>query len=418
MSFEPPFYDDDPEAEVPPEAPEPSETPEPVEEDTTPAPPRHGRARDRVRRRRERQTGTTPPLGRGLSHLNRQTTFNWRMPNVQIPQVRWIAYVIGGAALIIAVVLLLGRLKNDQPQAHPNAVWIGTEWTYELHEPEVVDELVERLRDHQIGTIYAWVSWLQGDETWRGAENFAAVRQFAEQFKEAYPEAQLFGWLSFPVNMGENNYRLDNEELQQNIADFSARVVSDLGFDGIFLNIEPVWNGDENMLGLLRRVRLSIGESVPIAVAIPPDWSPLDAAIPLPPLIAPGTVWDKEYKQNVALLADQMAIMAYNSGLNSESNFTPEDYSQWTAYQVTAFIEAVSELGAGTQLFIGIPTYEAEPPGHDPAVENVASAIEGVKLGLAQAGEAAAYVEGLAIYAGWTTDDLEWLQFKSLWVNR
>jgi hypothetical protein len=69
-------------------------------------------------------------------------------------------------------------------------------------------------------------------------------------------------------------------------------------------------------------------------------------------------------------------------------------------------------------LVFGIPTYDAEPPGHDPEVENVGSAVRGVLAGLLQAGDAARLVRGLAIYADWTTDDAEWQQFQSAWVNR
>ncbi|MBZ0295794.1 MAG: hypothetical protein K8L99_24765 [Anaerolineae bacterium] len=381
--------------------------------------PRHGRARERQRRRRERRQTDGSSVGVSLPHLQPPGNIQLKMPDLSgLAQARWVAYVIGGAVLIAAIVLVLGSLKNDQPQAQPNAVWIGTEWTYEVHDPEDMTQLVDDLRENQIGTIYAWVSWLQEDETWRGAENFGAVREFATQFKEAYPESILLGWLSFPVNVGENNYRLDDENLQQNIADFASRVVTDLGYDGIFLNIEPVWNNDENFLALLRKVRLSLGEDILIALAIPPDWSPLDTDIPVPPLIVPGTVWDREYKQSVALLSDQMAVMAYNSGLTEESDFLPEDYSTWVAYQVSTFADAVNELGVNTRVLIGIPTYDAEPPGHDPLVENVASAIDGVTQGLAEAGDAAAVIQGLAIYAGWTTDSIEWIQYRNLWLDR
>jgi hypothetical protein len=382
---------------------------------------RRGRARERHRRRLEKRQGVGQAAGaRGPSHLSTAPNIRLSMPDIPVSsqQLRLVGYGVGSALLVIIVILLLGRLKGDDAVTHPNAIWIGTEWTYQLHEPQEIETLVRLLRDHHIGVIYAWVSWLQADETWRGAENFATVRQFAEQFKQAYPEAELYGWLGFPVNIGPNNYRLDNEDLQRNIADFSARVVSDLGFDGVFLNVEPVWDGDDNLLALLRKVRASVGESVPVSVATPPDWSPLGVDIPLPPLIVPGTIWDKPYKQSVALLTDQMAVMAYNSGLTADAGFTPEDYSRWMAYQVQVFAEAVSELRINTQVLIGIPTYEAEPPGHDPTVENLASAIAGVRLGLAAAGEAAGYIRGVAIYAGWTTDEADWLQFRSLWVNR
>jgi hypothetical protein len=309
--------------------------------------------------------------------------------------------------VVVGVVVGLRQLKPPEAEVQPNALWIGTEWTYEEHEPEAIADFVEQLHEHDIGTVYAWVSWLQEDGTWRGAENFAKVRVFANQLKAVYPEVELHGWISFPANLDEDGYRLDDEELQQNIADFSASVVGELGYDGIFLNVEPVWDGDESFLALLRKVRTSVGDEVPVSAAIPPDWSPEDADIPVPPLIVPGTVWAKEYKQSVALLTDHMAIMAYNSGLSSA-----EDYEVWMAYQVATFAEAISELGEGTNLLIGIPTYDEELPGHDPEVESVPAALRGLDEGLSQAGEAAAFVQGVAIYAGWTTDETEWQQFN------
>jgi hypothetical protein len=196
------------------------------------------------------------------------------------------------------------------------------------------------------------------------------------------------------------------------VADLAARLVTEFGFDGIFLDAEVVWDGNQDFLALLRKIRAAVGIDVPISAAIPPDWSPSNSSIPLPLLFEPGTEWEKEYKQSVALLVDNMAVMAYLSSLSS-----PADYSQWVAYQVKAYALAIAELNTDTSLLIGIPTFDAEPPGHDPAVENIASAVEGVRLGLEQAGDAARYVKGLAIYAEWTTDPTEWANFQTVWVQ-
>jgi hypothetical protein len=371
--------------------------------------PRRSRARERQRRRRERQQSrSTQTPARSFAHLVPADAANIKLPTIRIPFARLLIGAVAGLVLVAVVIFLLGRLKPPDTMAQPHALWIGTEWTYETHEDDTVTGLVEQLQGSQIGTVFAWVSWLQEDATWRGAENFGAVRQFAEKFKAAYPNVNLYGWVSFPTNLGENGYRLDDEELQQNIADFSANVVNELGYDGVFLNVEPVWDGDENFLDLLRKVRASVGPDVPVSVAIPPDWSPEDADIPVPPLIVPGTVWANDYKKSVALLSDQMVLMAYNSGLSSV-----DDYAAWMAYQVQVYAEALNELGEGTELLIGIPTYDAEPPGHDPLVENVDSALQGIAAGLQQVEEAASYVRGVAIYAGWTTDELEWAQFNN-----
>lgn len=387
-----------------------------LEQDLAPEPPENpttaqrGRARERQRRRRER-TVAPPDIRRSIEHLG-VASKRITLPKIHFPQGRTAVYIAAGAILFMAVVGLLGRLAgSDSPTLPPNAIWIGTEWTHVEHDRAAIEGLVNRLKERRIGTVYAWVSWLQEDETWRSAENFGFVREFATVFNELYPEARLLGWVSFPVQVGAQDYRLDDTELQQNIADFSGRVVTDLGYDGIFLNIEPVWTGDDNFLALLRKVRAEIGGNTPLSVAIPPDWSPIDADIPVPPLIVPGTIWEKDYKQKVALLTDQMAVMAYNSGLS-----TPEDYSVWVAYQVQAFAEAVSELGGGTEIIIGIPTYEDELPGHSTLVENIESAVQGVNAGIAALANPA-LIQGVAVYADWETDALEWAQYESFWLK-
>jgi hypothetical protein len=338
----------------------------------------------------------------------------FELPKVSLPQNRLIIYGIGAVAFAVMVVAGLGLLKNEPAETQPNAIWIGTEWTYEEPDEAAVNQLVRRLRDNKIGTVYAWVTWLQEDGSWRGTTSFEAVKTFVQQFNQAYPEALLYGWVGFPVNVGDDDgYRLDEADLQQKVADFSQRVVTEFGFDGVFLNVEPVWNDDAaDFLELLRKVRLAVGDTRPISVAVPPDWSPSDAQIPVPPQIIPGTVWDKEFKQRVAFLADQIVLMAYNGGLSKS-----DDYAEWVAYQVKAYADALSDPETGTELVIGIPTYDAQLPAHDPQIENVTSAIKGIRDGLAQAGDAGVVVQGVAIYAEWETDDSEWAQFKTEWLG-
>lgn len=364
-----------------------------------------GSARERQQRRKQ-QAAAQPTAPRKAP---KQTA---PVSKVRLPRLRfginkiWLT-LIGAVLVVVMVIAFLGLFRPARTTAGANAIWVGTEWTYDAPETQAVADFAAQLRDHDIGTVYAWVSWLQEDGTWRGTTNFPNVKSFVEQFREAYPEATLYGWISLPVNSGADGYRLDDDGVQQTVADFSQRVINDFGFDGVFLNVEPVWDGDESFLSLVRGVRSAVGIDALISVAAPPDWSPEGVDIPVPPLIVPGTVWSDTFKQSVALLSDEIAVMAYNSGLS-----TPEDYIEWVAYQVSAFARAVAQLGEGTHLMIGMPTYDAEPPGHDPLVENITSAEAGYQLGLEQAGDDASFVRGRALYAGWTTDEQEWAAFK------
>jgi len=146
---------------------------------------------------------------------------------------------------------------------------------------------------------------------------------------------------------------------------------------------------------------------------VPPDWNTGIEGIPVSPLTTTEAMWSQEYKQRVALLADEIVVMAYNSGLSS-----PLDYQVWMAFQVAQFTSAIVPLGVDTRLIIGIPTYDAEPPGHDPAVESLPAAITGVRNGMTQVEGASDLVQGVGLYAYWSTEPPEWAAYRELWLGK
>lgn len=376
----------------------------------SPETPRKTRARERHERRKERQQGMAQPTSSVPRHL--APTGSFKLPEIRLPENRIVVYGAGAVVFILAVILILGRLKNTSPETGSNAIWLGTQWTYDAPDDAAVSGLVQKLRDNRIGTVYAWVSLLQPSNAWTDTGKLNQVKAFVQQFKRLYPQAKIYGWLSIGSQGADGNNRLGDPSVQQMIADFSEAMITQNQFDGVALNVLPVTGGDENYLALLRKVRATIGEEGFMAVAVPPDWTPTDANITLPPQIAPNTIWDEAYKQRVALLADQLIVTAYNSGLSS-----PADYSTWVAYQVKAFANAIADLDATTDILIGVPTYDDQLTTHDPAVENVTSAVSGIRDGLSQAGVASQFIRGIAIYAEWQTTEDDWSKIKSLWAN-
>jgi hypothetical protein len=362
--------------------------------------------------------GDVPPIPRrrapvsgSSSHIRVPGSNRITLPRINLTIDRVVLIAIGSVVVVALVVFILGRIRNRPAEGYPNAVWISDDWTYSAPGDELITSFADKLRQNQVGVVYAWVSQLQPDGSWFGSGNFDNVRDFAARFKEAYPDSDLYGWLNI-AGSPSGGYSLDQLPVQTIVADMSQRIVGELGFDGVFLNVDPVATGDAGYLALLRRVRGAIGVDTPMGAAVPPDWTPLDAEIALPPQIAPGTVWDEAYKQSVALLVNHMTVRTYNTGLASAA-----DYSAWVAYQVEAFTEAVAELGVTTRLYFGIPTYDAEPPLHDPAVESVEAASLGIRRGVTAVGDNDEFINGVAVYADWTTDDGEWDSFRRSWLG-
>ncbi|MBA3871311.1 MAG: hypothetical protein H0X30_19375 [Anaerolineae bacterium] len=376
--------------------------------------PRRNSARERHQRRK--QQGMAQP-----SNIPRQLkpTGGFELPAVRLPTNRLILYGVAGAIFLIVVVMLIGRLKNSTPKTSANAIWIGTQWTYDNPDDAALAALVQKLRDHQVGVVYAWVSLLQSNNAWSDTSRLDSVKSFVQRFKKLYPEVQLYGWLSLDSTPVDGTIaRLADATIQQNIADFSQRMTAEFKFDGVMLNVVPVFNNDENYLALLRKVHSSIGDKANLSVAVPPDWTPTEVNIPKPPRIEPGTIWDEAYKQSVALIADQIVVTAYNSGIASAA-----DYSAWMAYQVKAFSSALAGLQpangipASTELLIGVPAYDTQALTHDINVENIPSAVAGIRTGLTESAASAKYVKGIAIYFESQMNDDDWSQIKQLWAN-
>lgn len=197
--------------------------------------------------------------------MPRQISVPSTLPKINLKLGRGPLYVLGSVLLVLAVIAVLGRLRNQPPEVLPNALWIGTEWTYDAYTEEQLQALVQRLRDNKIGTVYAWVSYLQDDGTWRQETTGAwdNVKVFRERLKALYPEVAVYGWVSLNVNLGDGN-QLDEPEVIDAVVNLSGRVITEFAFDGVYLNVEPVWDNDQNFLELLRKVRAQVGTDVPV----------------------------------------------------------------------------------------------------------------------------------------------------------
>lgn len=412
--------------------------------------PRPGSARYRQQRRKQQQRQQSQ-VRRPTADSQVRSGERLTMPEIPIPRgvLRVVGTIVVTVGLVVGIIYTLRLFNPPEAVTLPNAIWMGTGWSYDDPTDEAVIGLASRLRQHRIGTAYVWVSYLRDDLTWSGktadrnlltgeitntvnpatgdpyrnelAEMEPNIMRFVQQYKTAYPEGRLYGWISYPTNLDADGYTLDDPTLHTRIAELAAVLVTSYGFDGIYLNVEPVRDGDENFLDMLRTVRRTLdtvsvdgapNQRIPIAVAIPPDWRPSDPTIPFGTGFTDVFEWSPTYKQSVALLTDELLVMAYHSGLTD-----PADYSQWVAYQTRAYAEAVAALAVDTEVLIGIPTYPAELPAHDPEVENVQTAVEGIYSGLIQAGDAAEVVTGVTIYAEWTTDGQEWSDFQTYWVD-
>jgi hypothetical protein len=198
------------------------------------------------------------------------------------------------------------------------------------------------------------------------------------------------------------------------VASFSSRMLTRLGFDGVLLDVKPLFAENDDFPALLRAVRAQIGLDTPLLVTVPPDLTPSDTTLQLPEIIAPGTEWSAEYKQRIALQADTLIIAAYNSYQSD-----PVAYMEWVAYQVEAYTQASMEVDLETQVVVSIPNYAEFLPAHDASIESLAGALDGVRMGASRLGEDEAFLlEGVAIFSDAPLSDEDWRIYREKWLSR
>lgn len=386
-----------------------------------------GRARDRHKRRKQKQAmvvrGGTKRTTSSPQQIRPQDRI--KVPTLRLPKNPIILGIPLAFLLVIGVIVGLALFKNSEPESFSNAIWVDKSWTYGDYSQEELVKFAEQLKANRIGTIYAYVSTLNINNNWSGGQqgkgSFMQSRDdvidFVTDFRQAHPIAKVYGWIEIWTTLdSDDGYRLDDEELQANIADFSKRMIDELGFDGIFLDVKPLFSDSEDFLRLMRAVRGSVGLDTPIAISVPADLTPDDEDVAPISGIAPGTMWDNNFKQRVMISANEIVITVYQSYRDN-----PLDYMNWVSYQVETYVNLISELelNTDTQILVSIPSYQTRSNAHDPTIETIAAALDGINLGLGKLDEEMQpLLTGVAIFSDRDLSDAQWGIYQQKWLNR
>ena len=243
-------------------------------------------------------------------------------------------------------------------------------------------------------------------------ESRGDVADFVKTLKERHQEAAIYGWIEIWSNLDPvDGYRLDSVSLHENVADFSRLLVEDIGFDGILLDVKPLYNENDDFIRLIRSVRSAIGLEKPIAVAVPADLTPTDPGLVPLTTIAPGTMWSSNYKQRVMVSADEIVLLMYQSYRQDTL-----DYINWVAYHVETYINL---LGSNTRVLVSVPNYGGPSAAHNPSVETMSAALDGVILGMSRLAEDnKPLLTGVAIFSDEDLSQSQWRIYRETWLQR
>lgn len=325
--------------------------------------------------------------------------FSWKISKILI----WLVWI----TFLIFIWIFVVGIDSKQPgsfynKGH-NAVWIGHEWVGERKSDEEIRNLVSTLKENQIDTVFVHVGPVQDNGLIDG-DTYDFALYFLEKVKKLDPEIEYQAWL------GQIRYKLglENEGIRHNLAKEAMALSQLVGFDGIHYDIEPVWDGDEQFIELLKETRELLPKDKKISVA-------------LAEFIPRTLIWMTEdvhqfrnynsqinYK-NVAQYADQVVVMAYDTGMKK-----PWMY-RWLVKEQTIWL---SRLLDGKELFVGIPAYEKGGQNFDAEVENVENGLLGIISGLNNLRSSEENFAGVAIYPYWEIGEEEWVVYRKLWLGK
>jgi len=290
--------------------------------------------------------------------------------------------------------------------AHPfnqdrNAVWLEHRW---LEKPHSVEEMEQMFRflDHH-GIVYAYPHLIPFDSAGRlPLHNREQMRAFLASARRVAPNMKVLPWVG-GLRVGYKRSRAGTIDLgdlgqrQRMVAE--CRGLMDEGFDGIHVNVEPIANGDDDYLALLRALRAAVGTGILSLSATRPG--------PVAPAFAPNFFWTADYYARIADSADQVVLMTYDTAIP-----TPGLYRRYVAY-AAATVTANLARSHRTRVLVGIPTYDETGLMHRKEVETPENALLGVVSGLR--GRTGGTFEGVALYAEWTTDPEDWATYERVW---
>ncbi len=314
----------------------------------------------------------------------------------------------GGTAGLLFIAYAPAGDRDPHPFNHDrNAVWLEHRWLEREHSATEMEALFASLGGR--GIAYAYPHLIPFNGAGRlPVHSREQMRAFLAAARRAAPEMRVLPWVG-GLRVGYRRQRPGSVDLadlgqrQRIVAE--CRGLVDEGFDGIHVNVEPVDDGNDEFLALLRALRTAVGPGRILSISA---IRPAPIALPL----APNFAWSLEYYRRVAGIVDQVVIMAYDTALP-----TAPLYRRYVAWSTAAVTRELSAARTPARVLMGVPTYDDASFMHRLAVESPENAFLGVVAGLRGLGAGGTF-EGVALYAEWTTNEGEWHLYDRAWRGR
>ena len=283
-----------------------------------------------------------------------------------------------------------------------NAIWLRHAWVEEKFPEEEIVELVNNLKSKNIKHVYVHSGPFENDGTIK-PQKYIEAKRFLEIAKQTDPEMIFYAWLG----QIRGKISLDSLNVRNNMQEVMKDLTEDVGFKGIHIDIEPIEDDDISFLNLLDTLNQELHEDIRISVALE-EMIPHYIGIFMPLFFDIKSYNSTEFYKEVASKTDQIAIMTYDTKVNS-----PWLYRELVRMETIFVTKSIDQA----EILIGIPVYEDIRSSFNPEAENVFTGLNGVISGLNSTRSNPDNFTGVALYANWEMDDSEWQIYDTYWNN-
>ncbi len=311
---------------------------------------------------------------------------------------RWRKSIICLAAILLVLLIAdyflypLLPIGGRSSNTGQNGAWLRYTWYFGHYSEADQKELAKNLQTRQIRYAYFHVRYIKIDGTLKFRFPNEA-KKLNRTIHQNAPATMTLAW----IYAGRDQVDLSKPEIRKTMVQQAVWLTKECGFDGVQWDYEVCPDGNESQLRLLHETRQALGVNKLLSVA---------ASMNYPwPLGRFG--WSESYFAKLAVDCDQICIMGYDSGL-----YFPRAYAALLKRQIKRIPKAVHESNPECKVLLGVPTYEDGPPSHNPHAENL-------KIALKAARETkSSQLNGVALFADYTTDADEWLLYERYWLDR
>jgi hypothetical protein len=222
------------------------------------------------------------------------------------------------------------------------------------------------------------------------------AKRLNEIVEAAAPKVERIAWIYGGNEAGEGSVDLSSPGTKEALVATANRLIDEGNFEGVQWDYEICPDGDRDFIELLKMSRKALPEGTFIGVCSPTNYGwPLS-----------GFGWSPGYFREVAGLCDQIALMIYDTGM-----VHPRLYASHVRRQAVILKDALS--GMDCRVLFGLASYGPGFRSHNPRAENLRIGIHATRRTLEDIDFP--NFEGISIFADYTTDEDEWIQYHDEW---